>query len=78
MKSCDTCANMKKGTCRTMMKTPKELFCYMTIQQAIDAERDIINYALATDRTDNSVNSVLRASSRIIKGFENEIHNIPE
>ena len=43
--NCDTCVNNYNGkSCRIMKPRPKTSWCYMTKEQAVAAERAIIEY----------------------------------
>jgi hypothetical protein len=48
-KTCDGCAREDKGRgqayCGAMNERPKELFCYMTAEQAEKAKKEAIVYA---------------------------------
>ena len=45
MKNCLDCINYAPEGCRTMTAKPKDRFCFMTREQAIKAEKDIMRYA---------------------------------
>jgi len=66
MKKCSTCINMSEGRCRTMVKIPKEKFCYMTKEQAIKAEKDIISYTINSDECSSGKNRIIQISKNII------------
>ena len=57
MINCETCINNRKNSCKTMNRKPKELFCYMTRKEAVQAENDIIKYAV-TERAKHEVGTV--------------------
>lgn len=46
MNECNTCANIQiKNGCRTMNGKPRGKWCHQTLDQAIEAEKAIIEYA---------------------------------
>jgi len=65
MGTCKECANYDKGFCRTMINKPKEKWCFMTYDQAIKAEKDIIDYAFNAKGQCNSTAYKVAAEARL-------------
>ncbi|QOX63693.1 hypothetical protein FRZ06_10185 [Anoxybacterium hadale] len=49
---CSTCANRwPNNMCRSMMRKPKARWCYMTAEEAVNAERAVITYIEQQEET---------------------------
>jgi len=47
-RNCSGCANFTGKDCLTMTGPPRERFCYKTLEDAIQAEYDMVDYASRT------------------------------